>query len=278
MTSPGELAPGELARGVLHAVSPRRRPEPAGQMSASLTFGWRAVLKIWHVPEQLADVIIIPLLFTIMFTYLFGGAMAGSAHAYLQFLLPGSLVIAVLFLTVYSGVTLNRDLSAGAFDRFRSLPIRRAAPILGGLLGDVGRYLLASVLVIGLGWAIGFRPHSVPGMLAAVGLVICFALGLSWAWVVIALILRTSNAVLSLSLTLMFPVTFISNIFVPTRTMPGWLRALADVNPVSHLVTASRALMAATATAGQIAWVLASAAALTIVLAPLALRLYRNRH
>lgn len=263
---------------VRQVVSPQPCPPPAGMVAASLAFAWRALLKIWHVPEQLADVIAVPLLFTIMFTYLFGGALAGSTHAYLQFLLPGSLALAVMFLTVYSGVTLNRDLSAGAFDRFRSLPIRRAAPIVGGLVGDAGRYLLASALVIGLGLAIGFRPHSAAGVLAAVGLVIVFASGLSWAWIVLGLVLRTPNAVLSLGLTLMFPVTFVTNIFVPPQTMPAWLRVLANANPVSHLVTTCRALMAATATPGQVGWVLVSAAALTVVFAPLALRLYRNKH
>lgn len=271
-------SPSASVQGVSQAVSRRPSPPPTGMVAASLAFAWRALLKIWHVPEQLADVIAIPLLFTIMFTYLFGGALAGSAHAYLQFLLPGSLALAVLFLTVYSGVTLNRDLSAGAFDRFRSLPVRRSAPIVGGLIGDAGRYLLASALVVGLGLAIGFRPRSPVGVVAAVGLVIVFASGLSWVWIVLGLVLRTPNAVLSLGLTLMFPLTFITNIFVPPQTMPAWLRVLADDNPVSHLVTTCRALMAATGTAGQLAWVLVSAAAFTAVFAPMALWLYRNKH
>lgn len=271
-------SPSGLSQSPCLALSPRWRPVPANMASASLTFTWRALLKIRHVPEQLADVIAIPVVFTLMFTYLFGGALSGSPHAYLQFLLPGSLALSVLFLTVYSGVTLNRDMSVGPFDRFRSLPIRRAAPIVGGLLGDVARYLLAAVLVIGIGLAIGFRPHSAAGVLAAVGLVTVFASGLSWVWIALGLVMRTPNAVLSVGLTLMIPLTFVSNIFVPPPTMPAWLRAIADVNPVSHLVTVSRTLMAATATAGQVGWVLAATAALIIVFAPLALHLYRNKH
>jgi ABC-2 type transport system permease protein len=253
-------------------------PAPAGVVPASVTFAWRAVLKIRHVPEQLADVIGIPLAFTLLFTYLFGGAIAGSAHAYLQFLLPGSLALAVLFLTVYSGVTLNRDLATGVFDRFRSLPIPRAAPIAGGLLGDAGRYLLASALVLGLGLAIGFHPvGGAVGVLAAVALVVVFASGLSWAWITLGLILRTPNAVMSTGFTLLLPITFVSNILVPPQTMPSWLRAAAEANPVTHLVTADRALMAGTATAGQIGWALAAAAACAAVFAPLALHLYRRR-
>jgi daunorubicin/doxorubicin transport system permease protein len=273
MTAP---AAGESGSAALPAWP---RPAPASTASASLTFAWRAMLKIRHVPEQLADVIGIPLLFTLMFTYLFGGALAGSTHAYLQFLLPGSLVLAVLFLTVYSGVTLNRDLSTGAFDRFRSLPIRRASPIAGGLLGDAGRYLLASVLVIGLGLAMGFHPYGgAAGVAAAVGLVIVFACGLSWAWITLGLVLRTPNAVMSAGFTLLFPLTFVSNIFVTPQTMPSWLRAAADVNPVTHLVTADRALMLGTATAGQIGWVLTASVACAAIFAPLALHLYRNKH
>jgi ABC-2 type transport system permease protein len=256
----------------------RPAPVPAGALSASVTFAWRALLKIRHVPEQLADVVMIPLAFTLMFTYLFGGALAGSTHAYLQYLLPGSLALAVLFLTVYSGVTLNRDLATGVFDRFRSLPIRRATPIAGGLLGDAGRYLLASALVIGLGLAIGFHPSGgVAGVLAAVGLVVVFASGLSWVWITLGLILRTPNAVLSIGFTLLFPLTFISSIFVLPQTMPSWLSAAARANPVTHLVTASRALMLGTPVGSQAWWALGAAAACTAVFAPLALQLYRRR-
>ncbi len=243
----------------------------------SLTFAWRALLKIKHVPEQLADVIGIPLLFTVLFTYLFGGALAGSTHAYLQFLLPGTLVLAVVFITVYSGVTLNGDLSTGAFDRFRSMPIWRPAPIVGALIGDAGRYLLASSLVVGLGFAMGFRPDGgVIGVVAAVGLVIVFGLALSWVWTALGSILRTPNAVLSVGLVILFPITFMSNVFVDPKTMPGWLQTIARFNPVTHLVTAERGLMNGNATAGQIVWVLAAAAALTIVFAPLTMHLYNR--
>ena len=145
------------------AISSHKRPAPAGPAAASLAFAWRSLLKIKHVPEQLGDVIGIPVLFTLLFTYLFGGALAGSTHGYLQFLLPGTLVLAVVFVTVYSGVTLNADLATGAFDRFRSMPVWRPAPILGALIGDIGRYLLAGGLVIGLGLAMGYRPAALPG-------------------------------------------------------------------------------------------------------------------
>ena len=148
-TSP-QAATGQPLRAALSAGA---RPPRASALSAALTFAWRALLKIKHVPEQLGDVIGIPIIFTLGFTCLFGGALAGSTHAYPQFLLPGSLVMAVLLATTYSGVTLSTDITNGVFDRFRTLPIWRPAPIAGALLGDIGRYLLASTLEIALGLA-----------------------------------------------------------------------------------------------------------------------------
>jgi daunorubicin/doxorubicin transport system permease protein len=251
---------------------------PASAVSASMTFAWRAVLKIKHVPEELGDVIGIPILFTLMFTYLFGGALAGSTGHYLQFLLPGTLVLAVILVTIYSGVSLNTDLSTGAFDRFRSMPIWRPAPIIGGLIGDTGRYLLASALVIGLGLLMGYTPAGgLGGTLAAVALVLTFAFGMGWLWTTIGLIMRSPRAIMSVGLTILFPLTFASNVFVDPNTMPSWLHTFVDINPISHLVTAERGLMNGTATAGQIIWVLAASAVLTAVFAPLTMRLYRNK-
>jgi ABC-2 type transport system permease protein len=260
------------------ALSARARPPRASAQSATLTFAWRALLKLRHIPEQLIDVIGIPVIFTLGFTYLFGGALAGSPRAYLHFLLPGSLAMTVVLVTTYSGVTLNTDLTKGVADRFRSLPIWRPAPIVGALLGDVGRYLLAAIIVIALGLALGYRPDGgVVGTVAAVGLVLVFAFGLSWVWTTLGLVLRAPSAVNNLSLLVLFPLTLASNIFVDPQTMPGWLQAFIDLNPVSHLVTAARGLMAGTATTGQVSWVLAASAALTAIFAPLTTHLYRNQ-
>ncbi len=260
------------------ALSARGRPPRPSALSASLTFAWRALLKIKHVPEQLIDVIGIPVIFTLGFTYLFGGALAGSTRQYLQFLLPGSLAMTVALVTTYSGVTLNTDLITGVFDRFRSLPNWRPAPIVGALLGDTGRYLLASTLVVALGLALGFRPDGgVAGVLAAVALLLGFAFGVSWVWTTLGLVLRAPSAVSNVALLVLFPLTLASNVFADPRTMPGWLQAFIRVNPISHLVTAERGLMAGTATATQVGWVLLASAALTAVFAPLTMHLYRNK-
>lgn len=254
------------------------RPSRAGAVSASLTFGWRALLKVKHVPEQLTDVIAVPIIFTGMFTYLFGGAMSGSTHGYLQFLLPGTLVMAVLLATMYTGINLNTDLTKGVYDRFRTLPIWRPAPIVGALIGDAFRYLLAATLVVGLGLALGYRAHGgATGALLAIGLVIGFALSLSWLWTVLALLLRSPQALMNMAMVVLFPLTLASNTFVDPRTMPGWLRAIVDANPVSHLVTAARAAMDGTPTTGEIGWVLATSAGLVTVFAPLTMRLYRTK-
>ncbi len=253
------------------------RPTRPSAASAALTFGWRALLKIKHVPEQLADVIGIPVIFTLVFTYLFGGALAGSTHAYLQFLLPGTLVMAAVLLTVYSGVNLNTDAATGAFDRFRSLPIWRPAPIVGGLLGDTGRYLLGCSLVVALGLAIGYRPGGgVTGVLAGIGLAVLFGFCLSWLWTTLALILRTPTSVQVIGLVVLFPLTFASNAFVDPRTMPSWVRSVVRANPISHLIDAERGLMQGHTPTTQIVWVLIASAVLLVVFAPATAHLYRR--
>jgi ABC-2 type transport system permease protein len=254
------------------------RPPRATAASASLTFATRALLRIKHVPEQMADAIMIPILFTVMFTYLFGGALAGSTSEYLQFLLPGTMVFAVLLITVYAGVNLNTDVTKGVLDRFRSMPIWRPALIVGGLVSDAGRNLLAAGLVVGLGLAMGFRPDAgVTGVLAAIGLLLVFAFGVSWIWATLGLVLRTPTSVTMVSFLVQFPLTFASNVFVDPATMPGWLQTFVEANPVSLLVDTVRGLMHGTATSTQVGGVLLASAAIVAVFGPLTMRLYRTR-
>lgn len=260
------------------ALLARERPRRPNALSASLTFAWRATLKLIRVPEHLADVIAIPIIFTLLFTYLFGGALSGSTGAYLQFLLPGTLAMTVLLVTINAGMGLNTDVTSGVFDRFRTTPIWRPAPIVGALLGDIGRYLLASTLVIALGLVLGFRPAGgVGGVLLAAALVVLFALSLSWVWTTLALLARSPSAIMSISTTVLFPLTMASNVFVQPHTMPGWLQALININPVTHLVTAARGLMAGAAPTGEIVWVLLGCAILTLIFAPLTLYLYQHK-
>jgi len=262
---------------VRKAISSTTRPPAASGLSAALTFGWRGMLKVKHVPEQLVDVTVTPVLFVLMFTYLFGGAVAGSTAAYLDYILPGILVMSVLFTTVYSGVALNTDITKGVVDRFRSLPIWRPAPLVGSLLGDSVRYLVAGTVIIVLGLVLGYRADAgVGGVLAALALVIVFAFGLSWVFTTLGLLLRTPNAVMNAGFMGIFPLTFLSNVFVDPATLPRPLEAFVNVNPVSILADASRGLMEGTASVADIGIVLATAAVLTAVFAPLTTRLYRR--
>jgi ABC-2 type transport system permease protein len=262
---------------VRKAIASTARPPRPSALSAAMTFGWRGMLKVKHVPEQLLDVTITPVMFVVMFTYLFGGAIAGSTGEYLDYILPGILVMSVLFTTVYSGVALNTDLTKGVVDRFRSLPIWRPAPLLGSVLGDSVRYLVAGTVIIVLGVILGYRPDAgVPGVLAALALVIVFAFGLSWVFTTLGLLLRSPNAVMNAGFMGIFPVTFLSNVFVEPETLPSALEAFVNVNPISILADASRGLMEGNVDGGDIAIVLATAALLTAVFAPLTTRLYRR--
>lgn len=276
---PGEMrtTPAGDEAAVRKAISSTSRPPRPTGLSAALTFAWRGMLKVKHVPEQLLDVTITPVMFVVMFTYIFGGAIAGSTGQYLDYLLPGILVMSVLFTTVYSGVALNTDLTKGVVDRFRSLPIWRPAPLVGSMVGDTVRYLVAGTVIILLGVALGYRPRGgVAGTLAALGLVVVFAFGLSWVFTTIGLLMRSPSAVMNTGFMAMFPLTFLSNVFVRPATLPAALKAFVDANPISILATASRGLMGGRADAGPILIVLAVAVALTTVFAPLTTRLYRK--
>ena len=260
------------------AISSAPAPPGASPVSAALTFGWRGMLKVKHVPEQLLDVTITPVMFVFMFTYIFGGAIAGSTGEYLDYILPGILVMSVLFTTVYSGVALNTDLTKGVVDRFRSLPIWRTAPLVGSLLGDSVRYVVGGTVIVVLGVILGFRPDAgVPGVLAALALVLVFAFGLSWVFTTMGLLLRSPTAVMNAGFMSIFPLTFLSNVFVEPETLPSALEAFVNVNPISILADASRGLMQGGVEGSDIGISLATAAALTAIFAPLTTHLYRTR-
>lgn len=278
-TAPETQAPAAAKRtgAIGTALASGKRPPRAGALHSVLAFGWRGMLKVKHVPEQLLDVTITPVMFVLMFTYLFGGAISGSTAKYLDYILPGILVMSVLFTTVYSGVALNTDLTKGVVDRFRSLPLWKPAPLVGSLLGDAVRYLVAGSVIIALGLILGFRPEAgVGGVLAALGLVVLFAFALSWVFTALGLVLRSPNAVMNAGFMGIFPLTFLSNVFVDPTTLPAALEAFVNVNPISFLADASRGLMDGNAQGGDIVVVLATAFVLTAVFAPLTSRLYRK--
>ena len=264
--------------GVLPVVAraPRRRWP---LLRHSLVLAKRGLINIIRTPEALIDVTLQPIIFLLMFTYIFGGAIShGSTHAYLQFLLPGILGQTIAMGGIAIGVNLNNDITKGIFDRFRSLPIARSAPLVGAVLADVARYAILCVVCLGFGYVLGFRAHTgVLEVLAACGLSVAFALCLSWASVFVGMIARTAGSVQGIMTLIVLPLSFGSNTFVPTKTMPGWLQSFVNVNPLSHLVAAVRGLLLGGPVGSHVLWTLGWMGALLVVFVPLAMRAYRRR-
>ncbi|MFF4270487.1 ABC transporter permease [Streptomyces sp. NPDC001536] len=276
-TETKDLAPVSAESLAALLVSGQRPPRPSA-LSASLTFGWRAILKIKHVPEQLFDVTAFPIMMVLMYTYLFGGALAGSPKEYIQFLLPGIMVMSVVMITMYTGVSVNTDIEKGVFDRFRSLPIWRPSTMVGYLLGDALRYTIASIVMLTVGLILGYRPDGgFGGVLAGIALLIVFSFAFSWIWTMFGLLLRTEKSVMGVSMMVMFPLTFLSNIFVDPKTMPGWLQAFVNNSPITHLSSAVRELMAGDWPADEIAWSLGWAGLFVAVFGPITMRLYNRK-
>jgi len=238
----------------------------------------RSLIGTWRTPEALVDVTIQPIIF-LMFTYVFGGAISGgSQHDYLQFLLPGILAQTIAMAGVSIGVNLNTDIQKGVFDRFRSLPIARAAPLTGAVLADMARYALLCAVMIGFGYVLGFRATTdVVHVLLACLLAVAFALCLCWTSVFIGMRARTPGAVQGLMVLIVLPLSFGSSAFVSPDSMPGWLQAFAEANPLSQLVGAERALLLGEPMGAHLWWTLAWMAGLLAVFVPLALAAYRKR-
>lgn len=275
-TAPLDLSTAVITEAAVRSVvSTDLRPEPPSAWDASVTFAWRAMLKIKHVPMQLFDVTAFPIMFVLLYTYLFGGALAGSPSEYLQGLLPGILVMTVSMITIYTGMALNTDIEKGIFDRFRTMPVWRPAVLVGMLIADAVRYTAASVVVLVLGFALGFRPDGgLLGVPVAIGLLLVFCFAMSWMWMVLGMKAQTAENVMQMSMTILFPLTFASNVFVDPSTMPGWVQAFVKVNPITHLTDASRALMHGTPVGNSVLWVLVWSAAFLVLFAPMAMRLY----
>ncbi|WP_019910263.1 ABC transporter permease [Paenibacillus sp. HW567] len=244
----------------------------------SLTMAYRGLLKIKRTPEQLFDVTLQPIIFTLMFTYIFGGAISGDVQNYLPVIIPGILVQTVIGTSIVTGVQLREDMEKGVFDRFKSLPISRIAPLAGALLADTVRYTIATVLTFVMGYIMGFRPEGGLGYVAlAALLVIGCSWAVSWIFAFFGVIARTASSVQGISMLVLFPLTFLSNAFVPVNTMPDWLQWFVNVNPISHLVSAVRNLVNAGTMGSDIVYSLVGAAAIVAIFAPITVRAYMRR-
>lgn len=254
------------------------RVRPGAGVRQTGTMAWRSLVSVKHNPLELVDYSITPIMFVFLFTYVFGGQMAGSPKEYLQYALPGIIVQNTLFMSMYTAMSLNSDLTKGVFDRLRSLPIARSAPLFGRITADLAKQLWAMLLMIGLGTVLGFRiTGGLDGFLGAALLLMVFAASVSWSAVLIGMLAGDPEKVQVFAFTLIFPITFTSSAFVRVETMPGWLQAWVDINPVTHLSDAFRGLLVGGEVGGPVLWSLVWAAAIAAVFIPLAMRAYRSK-
>lgn len=247
-------------------------------MHQSFAMAWRALLKMRRNPEQFFDVTLQPLLFTAMFTYIFGGAIAGSTAGYLPIIIPGILAQTTLTACMATGVQLREDMDKGVFDRFKSLPIARISPLLGSAMADLLRYSIAATLTILVGVAMGYRPGGgFAGVLGGWLLTVFAGWSLAWVFTYLGTIARSAQAVQGISMMIMFPLSFLSNAFVPVQTMPGWLQAFVNVNPVTLVIRAVRDLMNDGAVTAHVGWAVLGCVMVVAVFAPLAVRSYGRK-
>ena len=247
-------------------------------VSNALSMAGRGLIKVRRTPEQLFDVTLQPIIFTVMFTYIFGGAISGSVANYLPLIIPGILVQTVITTSVVTGVQLREDMDKGVFDRFKSLPIARIAPLAGALLADTLRYAIATTITFITGFIMGYRPAGgLWGIVGAALLVIACSWAISWIWAFFGMIGRSASSVQGISMMILFPLTFLSNAFVPANTMPSWLQWFVNINPVSYLVTAVRDLTNNGTVGYDALWALVGAIAVVVVFAPLTVRAYMRK-
>lgn len=261
------------ARDVLADVRPHVSVRET--VSQTLTMAWRATKKMRRNPEQFFDVTLQPILFTPMFALIFGGAISGDVKSYLPLLIPGILAQTVLTTCMATGVQLREDMEKGVFDRFKSLPIARVAPLAGPMVADLLRYLVATTLTLAMGLLLGYRPGGGPAGVAAAGVfVVLCGWSLAWIFTFVGTLARSAQSVQGISLMILFPLTFLSNAFVPESTLPSWLRSFVQVNPVSHIVAGVRSLANAGTLNADVGWALLGCAVVIAVFAPLSVRAY----
>jgi ABC-2 type transport system permease protein len=246
-------------------------------ISQTLIMAWRSLKKMRRNPEQFFDVTLQPLLFTAMFAFIFGGAISGNVHTYLPLLIPGIVAQTVLTTCMSTGVQLREDMDKGVFDRFKSMPMSRIAPLAGPMVADLVRYLIAASLTFVMGVIIGYRPGGgVLGVLGAIVLAIFTGWAIAWIFTFIGTIAKSARSVQGMSFLFLFPLTFLSNAFVPVHSLPGWLAAFVKVNPVSHLVSATRDLANQGVISGEVGWTLLACLVVIAIFAPLSVRSYRR--
>ena len=237
----------------------------------------RNLLHIRRTPELLLDVTLQPIMFVLLFRYVFGGAIAVQGTSYVNYLMAGIFVQTIAFATIYTGVLLANDLTKGMIDRFRSLPMSQSAVITGRTLTDLLRGMLAIAVMTGVGLLVGFSPKATFGLAAAFGLLLLFGFALSWIGVAAGALVRTPEAVQGIIFVAVFPLTFASSAFVPTSTMPSWLRAFAEHQPMTYTINAVRDLILGGSGSPDLVPALLWSLGLLTVFFPLGWWLYQRR-
>jgi daunorubicin/doxorubicin transport system permease protein len=272
LLAPGTAPAVDVLAGVRPHVSVR------DTLTQTMTMAWRATKKMRRNPEQFFDVTIQPILFTAMFAFIFGGAIAGNVAAYLPLMIPGIMAQTVLTACMATGVQLREDMDKGVFDRFKSLPIARIAPLAGPMVADLLRYVIATTLTIAMGMVLGYRPGGgVTGVTASLVLMVLCGWSLAWIFTYVGTLARSAQSVQGISMMIMFPLTFLSNAYVPVDTLPGWLQTFVNINPVSHVVAAARSLANHGAVNAEVGWALLGCVAVVAVFAPLSVRAYKRK-
>ncbi len=258
-----------------------KRWNPFWVLTDLITMVERNITRYRRVPQLLIFSTIQPVMFLLLFTYVFGGAIRTGGGSYINYLLPGILAQSAVFGAIQTGVGLTEDLAKGLIDRFRSLPMARSAVLLGRTVADMMRNIFVILLMFGVGYLIGFRLEgSISDAVAAFALLLLFGFAFSWISASIGMLVKSTETAQVAGFIWVFPLVFASAVFVPVESMPGWLQTFAKWNPVTITVNAVRALLLASsdaATTSRYAWeALGWIALILIIFMPLAIWLYRR--
>jgi oleandomycin transport system permease protein len=260
------------------AIPVARHIGPARTFRHGLTLAGRSIVKIKKSPAVLLDVTIQPILFLTLFVFLFGGAIGGNWHTYLETLVPGIMAQGTLMASVGTGVALGTDITKGVFDRFRSLPIARSAPLIGAVIGDSVRFVTTTVVLLAYAMILGFRIHtSIPALVLAVVIMVLAGLALCWIGVFVSMLVRSTQTAQGVLVAFLLPLSFGSNVFVPAGSLPGFLHTWATISPVSKLADLSRGLLTGGPVAGPLLTSVAWLVGIVAVFFPLAMVFYRRR-
>ncbi|MFD3328927.1 ABC transporter permease [Streptomyces sp. NPDC058701] len=240
----------------------------------------RNVLQIKQDPESMFDVLFMPIIFTLLFVFVFGGAIAGKGNqsVYVNYVVPGLMAMMGMNIAMGVGTGVNDDFKKGVMDRFRSMPIARSSVLIAKIVVELGRMMVAIAILLGMGFLLGLSiKSSVLDLFLSIGLAAVFGSSLMWIFILLGLTMKTPQAVQGMAMLVLMPLQFGSSIFAPTTTMPGWLQSFTDVNPLSNLADAARGLINGTPLGNSVWITLAWSFGITLVTMPLAVRKFRQK-